>query len=80
MKISSMIPEDSADEDTPLSPSSRSNQIMKRGRIRRGSEPVNVNRRASTLKNSNNKSIEIIPEENEDEPEFISDENEIDIS
>ena len=72
------LPEDSADEDTPLSPSSRSNQIMKRGRIRRGSEPVNG--RASTLKNSTNKSIEIIPEENEDEPEFISDENEIDIS
>lgn len=68
---------DPLSEETPLSPAlqtkqTQSNQILKRNRIRRGSEPDN--RRTPILKISKKKSIDIIPEEDEDEI-YLNDEN-----
>lgn len=54
-----------ANEVTPLSPSAQPAQTKPPRRVRRGSEPVN--RRTPILKNSKKNSIDMIPEEDENE-------------
>ena len=80
--LSTVRSTDTVTKESPSSPSSpttrtESNQTLERSRIRRSSEPVN--RPIAKKKSKKNKSIEIIPEENEDESESMTDEKEIDM-